>query len=90
MLDRYPIVGELRDPECIRHYNSCLKNQIFSCGTCLDYYQPKEKLRVGWVTMYNTESSLLSAGKTIASMTEVNRMADEVRPRLTETVHGAG
>ena len=39
---------------------------IFSCGTCLKYYQLKEKLRVGLVTnMYDIVDSLLSAGKVI-------------------------
>ncbi len=40
--------------------------QIFSCGTCLEYYHLKENLRVGLVTnMYDTVDSLLSAGKVI-------------------------
>ena len=40
--------------------------QIFSCGTCLEYYQLKEKLRVGLVSnMYDIVNSLLSAGKVI-------------------------
>ncbi len=40
--------------------------EIFSCGTCLDYYQLKDKLKVGSVTnMYDTVESLLSAGKII-------------------------
>jgi len=39
---------------------------IFSCGTCLEYYQLKNKLKVGLVTnMYDTVDSLLSAGKII-------------------------
>ncbi len=40
--------------------------EIFSCGTCLEYYQLKDKLRVGAGTnMYDTVESLLSAGKII-------------------------
>ncbi len=40
--------------------------EIFSCGTCLEYYQLKEKLEVGLVTnMYDTVVSLLCAGKVI-------------------------
>jgi len=40
--------------------------EIFSCGTCLEYYQLKDKLKVGAVTnMYETVDSLLSAGKII-------------------------
>jgi selenium metabolism protein YedF len=40
--------------------------KIFSCGTCLDYYHLKDKLKVGLVTnMYDTVESLLSAGKII-------------------------
>ncbi len=40
--------------------------EIFSCGTCLEYYQLKDKLKVGLVTnMYDTVESLPSAGKII-------------------------
>jgi selenium metabolism protein YedF len=40
--------------------------QVFSCGTCLEYYKLKEKLSVGNVTnMYDTVNSLLSADKII-------------------------
>ena len=40
--------------------------QILSCGTCLEYYHLKDKLRVGLVTnMYDTVDSLLSAAKVI-------------------------
>jgi hypothetical protein len=40
--------------------------EILSCGTCLDYYQLKDKLKVGLITnMYDTVDSLLSAGKVI-------------------------
>lgn len=40
--------------------------RIFSCGTCLNHYRLKEKLRVGQVTnMYDTVESLLAAGKVI-------------------------
>lgn len=40
--------------------------QMFSCGTCLEYYDLKEQLKVGLVTnMYETVSSLLSASKVI-------------------------
>ena len=39
---------------------------IFSCGTCLNHYQLKDKLQVGKVTnMYDTVESLLSAEKVI-------------------------
>lgn len=39
---------------------------IFSCGTCMEYYHPKEQLKVDLVTnMYDTVDSLLSAGKII-------------------------
>jgi len=40
--------------------------EIFSCGTCLEYYELKDKLKVGSVTnMYDTVDSLLSASKII-------------------------
>ena len=40
---------------------------IYSCGTCLEFYELKDKLRVGQVTnMYDTVQSLLSAGKVIS------------------------
>jgi len=40
--------------------------EIFSCGTCLEYYQLKDKLKVGLITnMYDTVDSVLSAGKVI-------------------------
>jgi selenium metabolism protein YedF len=40
--------------------------EILSCGTCLNHYQIKEKLRVGQVTnMYDTVNSLLTAGKVV-------------------------
>jgi selenium metabolism protein YedF len=40
--------------------------QIFSCGTCLNHYQLKEKLKVGQVTnMYDTVNSLLTAEKVV-------------------------
>ncbi len=40
--------------------------QIFSCGTCLEYYHLKENLEVGMVTnMYDTVDSLLTAAKVI-------------------------
>ena len=40
--------------------------EIFSCGTCLEYYQLKDKLQVGMVTnMYDTVNSLLSSSKVI-------------------------
>lgn len=40
--------------------------QIFSCGTCLNHYQLKEKLKVGQVTnMYDTVNSLLTADKVV-------------------------
>lgn len=40
--------------------------QIFSCGTCLEYYKLKDDLRVGHVTnMYEIVHSLMAAGKVI-------------------------
>lgn len=40
--------------------------QILSCGTCLNHYQLKDKLKVGQVTnMYDTVDSLLSAEKVV-------------------------
>lgn len=40
--------------------------QIFSCGTCLEYYGIKDELRVGGVTnMYDTVDSMLSASKVL-------------------------
>ena len=40
--------------------------EVFSCGTCLVYYNLREKLSVGSVTnMYDTVDSLLSADKII-------------------------
>jgi selenium metabolism protein YedF len=40
--------------------------EIFSCGTCLDYYQLKDKLKVGQVTnMYDTVDAMLLSGKCI-------------------------
>jgi selenium metabolism protein YedF len=40
--------------------------EIFSCGTCLDYYQLKDKLKVGNVTnMYDTVENISSAAKCI-------------------------
>jgi selenium metabolism protein YedF len=40
--------------------------QIFSCGTCLNHYQLKEKLKVGQITnMYDTVNSLLTAEKVV-------------------------
>ena len=40
--------------------------QILSCGTCLEYYQLKDKLRVGMVTnVYEVVDSLLAASKVV-------------------------
>ena len=40
--------------------------EIFSCGTCLNHYQIKDKLKAGKVTnMYDTVESLLTAEKVI-------------------------
>ena len=40
--------------------------EIFSCGTCLDYYKLKEKLAVGHVTnMYDTVEAVQAAAKVI-------------------------
>lgn len=39
---------------------------VLSCGTCLDYYQLKDKLEVGLVTnMYDIASSLMEADRVI-------------------------
>ena len=41
--------------------------EILTCGTCLDYYEVKDKLAVGSVTnMYSIVESLAEAGKIIA------------------------
>ncbi len=40
--------------------------EIFSCGTCLDYYKLKDKLQVGQVTnMYDTVDAMLASSKCI-------------------------
>ena len=40
--------------------------EIYSCGTCLAYYELTDKLDVGQVTnMYDTVDSLLSSDKVI-------------------------
>ncbi|MDO9536200.1 MAG: sulfurtransferase-like selenium metabolism protein YedF [Bacillota bacterium] len=40
--------------------------EVFSCGTCLDYYELKDKLKVGKVTnMYDTVENIRSAAKCI-------------------------
>lgn len=40
--------------------------EVFSCGTCLDYYQLKDKLAVGKVTnMYDAAETVCSAAKCI-------------------------
>ena len=40
--------------------------EIFSCGTCLNHYQLKEKLKVGKITnMYEIVDSLLTAQKVV-------------------------
>lgn len=40
--------------------------RIFSCGTCLDFYHLKEKLRVGVITnMYDTVDTLLTSERVI-------------------------
>lgn len=40
--------------------------QIFSCGTCLEYYHLKDKLRVGSITnMHDIVESLFSAGRIV-------------------------
>ncbi len=40
--------------------------QVFSCGTCLNHYRIKEKLRAGQITnMYDTVSALMTAEKVI-------------------------
>lgn len=40
--------------------------KIFSCGTCIDYYQLKDKLKVGQVTnMYDSVDAMLATGRCI-------------------------
>jgi len=40
--------------------------EIFSCGTCLEYYRRKDRLSIGKVgNMANTVEALLGAGKVI-------------------------
>jgi len=40
--------------------------QVFSCGTCLEFYGITDRLRVGLVTnMYDTVDSLLSASRVV-------------------------
>ena len=40
--------------------------EIISCGTCLDYYELKEKLLVGEISnMYTIYETLFNAGKVI-------------------------
>lgn len=40
--------------------------EIMTCGTCLDYYQLKEKLKVGTITnMYSIVETMADAGKII-------------------------
>ena len=40
--------------------------EIISCGTCLDYYGLKEKLKVGEISnMYTIDETLFNAGKVI-------------------------
>ena len=40
--------------------------RIFSCGTCLDFYQLKDKLEVGVITnMYDTVETLLTSERVI-------------------------
>jgi len=40
--------------------------EIYSCGTCLEYYKLKDKLQVGQISnMYDIVNSLLSSGKVI-------------------------
>lgn len=40
--------------------------EIFSCGTCLDYFQLKDRLAVGKVTnMFDTVESLLGRARCV-------------------------
>jgi intracellular sulfur oxidation DsrE/DsrF family protein len=40
--------------------------EIFACGTCLDFYQLKEKLSVGEISnMYDIAQSLLEADRLV-------------------------
>lgn len=39
--------------------------QVLSCGTCLDFYKLKEKLKVGTVTNMYTITDILSESKVI-------------------------
>ncbi len=54
-----PVLGELKEL-------AARGVEIFSCGTCLDYYQLKDKLQVGQITnMYDSVDAMLSSGKCI-------------------------
>jgi selenium metabolism protein YedF len=54
-----PVLEELQELES-------LGVEIYSCGTCLDYFNLKEKLQVGRVTnMYDTVENIARAGKCI-------------------------
>lgn len=40
--------------------------EVYACGTCLDYYGAKDRVRVGEVTnMYSIAEALLSAGRVV-------------------------
>jgi selenium metabolism protein YedF len=54
-----PVLEELQELEK-------LGVEIFSCGTCLDYFKLKDKLQVGNVTnMYDTVENIARAGRCI-------------------------
>jgi selenium metabolism protein YedF len=54
-----PVLEELQELEK-------LGVEIYSCGTCLDYFQLKDKLQVGNITnMYDTVENLAGASKCI-------------------------
>lgn len=58
-VEETPVLALLRDFEA-------KGIQIFSCGTCLDYFNLKDKLKVGRVgNMYGTRDMLAGAGKVI-------------------------
>lgn len=58
-LDESPVLDDLKEL-------AGMGVEILSCGTCLDYYEVKEKLAVGMVTnMYDTVEAMQNAGKCI-------------------------
>jgi selenium metabolism protein YedF len=57
-----PVLEELQELEK-------LGIEIYSCGTCLDYFQLKDKLQVGNITnMYDTVENVAGAAKCITNL----------------------